>query len=178
MCWKFGMREMDCNAIKVDHVTADQSKDGHFHKLPEDETHEKWNRTNFALDVPDSKPRIKPGRHCGLCGGGTDGKAPIILVQDGAGSDNEVYSGDNEAYSASSSPKEPNYDVWDGFGDKSGWLGQLLGPINDCFGIAGIWVHQQCAVWSPEVCGYILTFIHLFFIPVETMVVSRYMLLV
>ncbi|KAI7727491.1 hypothetical protein M8C21_022451 [Ambrosia artemisiifolia] len=90
------------------------------------------------------KPRIKKGRWCGLCGGGTDGKPPKRLVNDGAGSDNEAYSG-------SSSAEEPNYDKWDGFGDEPGWLGQLLGPINDRFGIAGIWVHQHCAVWSPEV---------------------------
>ncbi|KAL4580370.1 hypothetical protein LXL04_016561 [Taraxacum kok-saghyz] len=90
------------------------------------------------------KPRIKKGRCCGMCGGGIDGKPPKILVLDGTGSDNEAYSG-------SSSSEEPTYDIWDGFGDEPGWLGQLLGPINDRFGIAGIWVHQQCAVWSPEV---------------------------
>ncbi|KAI3708359.1 hypothetical protein L2E82_37527 [Cichorium intybus] len=90
------------------------------------------------------KPRIKKGRCCGMCGGGINGKPPKILVHDGAGSDNEAYSG-------SSSSEEPTYDLWDGFGDEPGWLGHLLGPINDRFGIAGIWVHQQCAVWSPEV---------------------------
>ncbi|KAI3703881.1 hypothetical protein L1987_74077 [Smallanthus sonchifolius] len=90
------------------------------------------------------KPPIKKGRWCGLCGGGTDGKPPKKLVHDGAGSDNEAYSG-------SSSGEEPTYDIWDGFGDEPGWLGHLLGPINDRFGIAGIWVHQQCAIWSPEV---------------------------
>nr|GMC70222.1 ATPase family aaa domain-containing protein [Ipomoea batatas] len=90
------------------------------------------------------KRKIKEGRHCGLCGGGTDGKPPRKLVQDGVLSD-------NEAHSESSTSEEPNYDVWDGFGDEPSWLGRLLGPINDRFGIAGIWVHQQCAVWSPEV---------------------------
>lgn len=91
-----------------------------------------------------SKPRIKEGRHCGLCGGGIDGKPPKRLANDYAGSDHEAYSG-------SSASEEFNYDAWDGFGDEPGWLGSLLGPINDRYGIAGIWVHQQCAVWSPEV---------------------------
>lgn len=90
------------------------------------------------------KPRIKKGRHCGLCGGGTDGKPPKPLAQGTGESENEVYSG-------SSASEEPNYDIWDGFGDEPGWLGRLLGPINDRYGIAGIWVHQHCAVWSPEV---------------------------
>ncbi|XP_059283460.1 uncharacterized protein LOC132037042 [Lycium ferocissimum] len=89
------------------------------------------------------KRRIREGRHCGLCGGGTDGKPPKKLVY-GAASDDEAHSG-------SSSSDEPNYDMWDGFGDEPGWLGRLLGPVNDRYGIAGIWVHQQCAVWSPEV---------------------------
>ncbi|XP_057728382.1 uncharacterized protein LOC130944204 isoform X2 [Arachis stenosperma] len=88
--------------------------------------------------------RIKEGRRCGLCGGGTDGKPPKRLLQDNGESENEAYSG-------SSASEEPNFDIWDGFSDEPGWLGHLLGPINDNFGIARIWVHQQCAVWSPEV---------------------------
>lgn len=90
------------------------------------------------------KPRIKEGRRCGLCGGGTDGMPPKKLVQ-------ETGESENEAYSGSSASEEPNYNIWDGFGDEPGWLGRLLGPINDRYGIAGIWVHQHCAVWSPEV---------------------------
>ncbi|XP_021719268.1 uncharacterized protein LOC110686954 [Chenopodium quinoa] len=90
------------------------------------------------------KSRVKKGRRCGLCGGGTDGKPPKVTANDSAGSDNEAYSG-------SSASEECNYDPWDGFGDEPGWLGRLLGPINDRYGIAGIWVHQHCAVWSPEV---------------------------
>ncbi|KAL0406771.1 UNVERIFIED_CONTAM: Tat-binding7 [Sesamum latifolium] len=143
--------EVDCaaadqeNVVKVDCATADQAKHEACPDKPlEDETCKKSKRKyNTSFDA-DSKPRIKLGRRCGLCGGGTDGKPPKILVLEGAGSDNEAYSG-------SSASEEPNYDVWDGFGDQSGWLGRLLGPINDRFGIAGIWVHQQCAVWSPEV---------------------------
>lgn len=91
-----------------------------------------------------SKSRIKEGRRCGLCGGGIDGKPPKRLANDSAGSDHEEYSG-------SSASEEVSYDAWDGFGDEPGWLGRLLGPINDRYGIAGIWVHQHCAVWSPEV---------------------------
>ncbi|XP_020203639.1 uncharacterized protein LOC109789156 [Cajanus cajan] len=88
--------------------------------------------------------RIKEGRRCGLCGGGSDGKPPKRLVQDNGESENEAYSG-------SSSSEETNYDIWDGFDDEPSWLGRLLGPINDHYGIARIWVHLHCAVWSPEV---------------------------
>ncbi|XP_042500015.1 uncharacterized protein LOC122078194 [Macadamia integrifolia] len=98
------------------------------------------NLTTDALD----KPRIHEGRRCGLCGGRTDGKPPKRLVRDSVESDNEGGGG-------SSAPEDPNYDIWDGFGDEPGWLGRLLGPIHDRFGIAGVWVHQHCAVWSPEV---------------------------
>ncbi|KAK7244232.1 hypothetical protein RIF29_39051 [Crotalaria pallida] len=104
-------------------------------------------RANVLKQGSNDKPglrRIKEGRRCGLCGGGTDGKPPKRLAHDNGESENEAYSG-------SSASEEPNYDVWDGFGDESGWLGRLLGPINDRDGIARIWVHQLCAVWSPEV---------------------------
>jgi hypothetical protein len=88
---------------------------------------------------------VKEGRRCGLCGGGTDGKPPKIALHDAVDSDNEAYEGALPS-------EEPNYDMWDGFGDDPGWLGRLLGPIHDRFGIARVWVHQNCAVWSPEVC--------------------------
>jgi len=104
---------------------------------------EKVVKKECASDSTLRKRRIREGRHCGLCGGGTDGKPPKKLVY-GAASDDEAHSG-------SSASDEPNYDMWEGFGDEPGWLGRLLGPINDRYGIAGIWVHQQCAVWSPEV---------------------------
>ncbi|XP_010919242.1 uncharacterized protein [Elaeis guineensis] len=91
-----------------------------------------------------TEPHVKEGRRCGLCGGGTDGKPPKRLVH-------ESMESDNEAYEGSSASEEPNYDVWDGFGDEPGWLGRLLGPIRDRFGMARVWVHQHCAVWSPEV---------------------------
>ncbi|KAK8615137.1 hypothetical protein V6N13_068921 [Hibiscus sabdariffa] len=103
----------------------------------------KVEESNQATAETISKPRIKQGRRCGLCGGATDGKPPKKLVHDAGDSENEAYS--------SSASEEPNYDIWDGFGDEPGWLGRLLGPINDRHGIARIWVHQQCAVWSPEV---------------------------
>lgn len=147
------LNELACNLVpekgnvaEVDCDTPGQAKDeGHPDKDLEDETIKKLKGKYNAAVIADRKPRIKLGRHCGLCGGGIDGKPPKVLVLEGAGSDDEAYSG-------SSASEEPNYDVWDGFGDQAGWLGRLLGPINDRFGIAGIWVHQQCAVWSPEVC--------------------------
>lgn len=88
---------------------------------------------------------VKEGRRCGLCGGGTDGRPPKIALHDSVDSENEAYEGALPS-------EEPNYDMWDGFGDDPGWLGRLLGPIHDRFGIARVWVHQNCAVWSPEVC--------------------------
>ncbi|KAL6561797.1 hypothetical protein OROMI_017398 [Orobanche minor] len=146
------LEKLTCDALsdqvdvaEVDCAIADQAKDdGQPDKPVEEETCNKSKGKCYASTVVDRKRRVKLGRRCGLCGGGTDGKSPKILVHEGAGSDNEAYSG-------SSGSEEPNYDVWDGFGDQSGWLGRFLGPINDRFGIAGIWVHQQCAVWSPEV---------------------------
>ncbi|GAB4846497.1 hypothetical protein Ancab_025502 [Ancistrocladus abbreviatus] len=110
----------------------------------EDDNAAKVDNSDPTSTAPPSKPRIKEGRRCGLCGGGLDGKPPKRLVHDTAGSDHEAYTG-------SSASEEPNYDIWDGFGDDPSWVGKLLGPINDRYGIAGIWVHQQCAVWSPEV---------------------------
>ncbi|KAL6615765.1 hypothetical protein ACP70R_038035 [Stipagrostis hirtigluma subsp. patula] len=97
--------------------------------------------------VPDEKRGgkvVKEGRRCGLCGGGTDGRPPKIALHDSVDSENEAYEGALPS-------EEPNYDIWDGFGDDPGWLGRLLGPIHDRFGIARVWVHQNCAVWSPEV---------------------------
>lgn len=130
-------------------ATADQTKPEEANWKPlEEESSEKFGTKNHVLNVflnSKLKPiRVKEGRHCGLCGGGTDGKPPKKLVQDGNGTDDEASSG-------GSASEEPNYDIWDGFGDEFGWLGRLLGPVNDRYGIAGIWVHQQCAVWSPEV---------------------------
>lgn len=137
------------NVAEVDCATAGQANgDGCTHKPLEDETYRKSKDKYNASVVADRKPRIKLGRRCGLCGGGTDGKPPKILVLEGA--DSEI-----EAYSGSSASEEPNYDVWDGFGDQPGWLGRLLGPINDRFGIAGIWVHQQvpCGVRRLVLCS-------------------------
>lgn len=113
-------------------------------KTVEHENTMKVEKSKCASSDTLGKPRIKEGRRCGLCGGGTDGKPPKRLIQDAGDSENEAYSG-------TSGSEEPNYDLWDGFGDEPGWLGRLLGPINDRYGIAGIWVHQHCAVWSPEV---------------------------
>ncbi|KAI0492604.1 hypothetical protein KFK09_026880 [Dendrobium nobile] len=97
-----------------------------------------------VLDEKIASFRIKEGRRCGLCGCGSDGKPPKKLVH-------ESFDSENEAYEGSTASEEPNYNVWDGFGDGPGWLGKLLGPLIDRFGIARVWVHQHCAVWSPEV---------------------------
>ena len=142
--------------IEVIGISANQVDNGGSHdgneadlakvnEIPsEDQNAKKVDKSKCALSDTLGKPRVKEGRRCGLCGGGTDGKPPKRLIQNSGESENEAYSG-------SSASEEPNYDLWDGFGDEPGWLGRLLGPINDRYGIAGIWVHQHCAVWSPEV---------------------------
>ncbi|KAG9146112.1 hypothetical protein Leryth_015916 [Lithospermum erythrorhizon] len=133
------------NAVKINESNGDCNKDkGDSDKPLETQTFKKLRKKHYHSDDKHEKVQIKEGRRCGLCGTGSDGRPPKKLVQDGAGSDNEAYSG-------SSSAEEPNYDMLDGFGDEPGWVGRLLGPINDRHGIAGIFVHQQCAVWSPEV---------------------------
>ncbi|KAK9152881.1 hypothetical protein Sjap_000361 [Stephania japonica] len=113
-------------------------------KPAEDSNEMKVDKLKRLLSDKNDKQRIREGRRCGLCGRGNDGRPPKRLVPDGNESDNEAYDG-------LSSSDEANYDMWDGFGDEPGWLGRLLGPVNDRFGIAGVWVHQHCAVWSPEV---------------------------
>lgn len=137
------------SANELEGTCCNSGRDVKWTKLDE-EPHVKENIKVDASKCASSdilgKPRIKEGRRCGLCGGGTDGKPPKPLAHDAGDSENEAYSG-------SSASEEPNYDIWDGFGDEPGWLGRLLGPINDRYGIAGIWVHQHCAVWSPEVCS-------------------------
>ena len=129
----------------VDHDGKNACLDNPDEKPAENENSMEVGMSNKAFAYTLGKPRIKEGRRCGLCGGGTDGKPPKRIVQD-------IGESENEAYSGSSAPDEPNYDPWDGFGDEPSWLGRLLGPINDRYGIAGIWIHQHCAVWSPEVC--------------------------
>lgn len=128
----------------VDHDGQDACLDNPDEKPVEPKNSMGVDKSNKALAYTLGKPRIKEGRRCGLCGGGTDGKPPKRVVQD-------IGESENEACSGSSASDEPNYDPWDGFGDEPSWLGRLLGPINDRYGIAGIWIHQHCAVWSPEV---------------------------
>ncbi|PPD68475.1 hypothetical protein GOBAR_DD34644 [Gossypium barbadense] len=151
-CLSEGANEED--AVEVDNG-PEEVEDVGLHDAKEDglvngdkkhsefKNHMKVEKSNQAAAYMIGKSRIKQGRRCGLCGGGTDGKPPKKLVHDAGDSENEAYS--------TSASEEPDYDIWDGFGDEPGWLGRLLGPINDRYGIAGIWVHQQCAVWSPEV---------------------------
>ncbi|WVZ69342.1 hypothetical protein U9M48_018142 [Paspalum notatum var. saurae] len=111
--------------------------------LPEDVPNKRMRKSPVS-DEKQGVKVVKEGRRCGLCGGGTDGRPPKIALHDSVDSENEAYEGPLPS-------EEPNYDMWDGFGDDPGWLGRLLGPIHDRFGIARVWVHQNCAVWSPEV---------------------------
>ncbi|KAL5738150.1 hypothetical protein ACOSP7_030911 [Xanthoceras sorbifolium] len=143
-----GGEDVGNSTNEVKDGACDDQKDGFLARLEEKplegENAVEVDELNHGSKDTLSRPRIKQGRHCGLCGCGNDGKPPKRLIQDVGESENEVYSG-------SSASEEPSYDIWDGFGDEPGWLGRLLGPINDRYGIAGIWVHQHCAVWSPEV---------------------------
>ncbi|KAK9209125.1 hypothetical protein WN944_001489 [Citrus x changshan-huyou] len=143
-----GGEHVRISTSEVKDGSSDHQKDDFLAMLEEKpvecENAPKVDAFNHGSDSTLGWPRIKQGRRCGLCGCGNDGKPPKRLIQDAGDSENEVYSG-------SSASEEPNYDIWDGFGDEPGWLGRLLGPINDRYGIAGTWVHQHCAVWSPEV---------------------------
>ncbi|XP_039119762.1 uncharacterized protein LOC120256063 [Dioscorea cayenensis subsp. rotundata] len=143
------VEEHSDNAIADVHVDAKTGDDDFSSKMLESEDIHLMRicSKKVILKPPDDivdVPRVKEGRRCGLCGGGIDGRPPKKLVRESTDSDNEAYEG-------SSVSEEPNYDIWDGFGDEPGWLGRLLGPIHDRFGIARVWVHQHCAVWSPEV---------------------------
>lgn len=106
-----------------------------------DASAQKANDVSFKFE----KPAIIEGRKCSLCGVGNDGKPPKRLFQDGTDSENEM------SVYLQAATEEPMYRESDGFGHDPGWLGRLLGPLSDRFGIAGVWVHRQCAVWSPEV---------------------------
>lgn len=102
-------------------------------------------KANDTVSFKFEKSAIIEGRKCSLCGVGNDGKPPKKLSQDGTDSENEM------SANLQAATEEPMYRESDGFGHDTGWLGRLLGPLSDRFGIAGVWVHRQCAVWSPEV---------------------------
>ncbi|PIA35097.1 hypothetical protein AQUCO_03600038v1 [Aquilegia coerulea] len=129
----------DCTVgMEVVEHSAEKLQEGHS----AEKLHE--GKSFTGNDACSDKKHIREGRRCGLCGRGTDGRPPKRLVRHPADSDNELYGG-------TSSCEEATYDILDGFGDEPGWLGRLLGPIHDRFGIADVWVHHHCAVWSPEV---------------------------
>lgn len=95
---------------------------------------------------------------CGLCGGTTDGEPAA---------DNPAEVSVGEA-NGSLKPQDDSClaDVTidtkksDGFGTEKGWLGRLLGPLGEQFGVGGVWVHENCAIWSPEVGFCISTFFY------------------
>lgn len=86
---------------------------------------------------------LAEGRRCGLCGGDSKGEPPKYLLP--------VSTKQRSSQSTASDRTSPGYSEWDAFGNEPGWLGPLLGPLDDRFGITGVWVHQECAIWSPEV---------------------------
>ncbi|KAJ7535761.1 hypothetical protein O6H91_12G044900 [Diphasiastrum complanatum] len=107
--------------------------------------------SNFSSDKADeiglsdifTKPSLLAGRKCGLCGGGSNGELPKEMVL-GLGSFDDIKERDNSAVGSHTVQNTAAM-------QKSGWLGKLLGPLSDHIGVAGVWVHQQCAIWSPEV---------------------------
>ncbi|OAE19883.1 hypothetical protein AXG93_1130s1360 [Marchantia polymorpha subsp. ruderalis] len=88
---------------------------------------------------------VSLGLKCGLCGGTSDGKWACELR-----SARKTKARDGSQHA---SPKVTKYSVKEGskFQVKKGWLGRLLGPLSERVGVAGAWVHEECAVWSPEV---------------------------
>lgn len=132
---------------EVEEFSSSYSKDDGLLKVSdkplEAENVSREDKLNQVSCRTEGKAQIKQGRRCALCGCGTDGKPPKKSALDTCESENDAYN--------SPASEEPNYDLWDGFGDEPGWLGRLLGPVDDRHGIARIWVHQNCAVWSPEV---------------------------
>ncbi|XP_044973971.1 uncharacterized protein LOC123441817 [Hordeum vulgare subsp. vulgare] len=141
-------QQMELDGHGPDEQVEEVQQDGQMDDAPnivlsEDALNERVGKS-LVSDEKRGVVDVKEGRRCGLCGGGTDGRPPKIALHDTADSENEAYEGAMPS-------EEPNYDIWDGFSDDPGWLGRLLGPIHDRFGIARVWVHQNCAVWSPEV---------------------------
>lgn len=136
--------ELDCPGEQVEGVQQDEQMDGAPNLVLSEEALNEGVGKSLVSDEKRGVLEVNEGRRCGLCGGGTDGRPPRIALHDTADSENEAYEGALPS-------EEPNYDIWDGFSEDPGWLGRLLGPIHDRFGIARVWVHQNCAVWSPEV---------------------------
>ncbi|KAL3684933.1 hypothetical protein R1sor_002955 [Riccia sorocarpa] len=85
------------------------------------------------------------GLKCALCGGSSDGKWACELR-----SARKLKARDASNYAT---PKTSRIDVKESgkMQVKKGWLGRLLGPLSARAGVAGMWVHELCAVWSPEV---------------------------
>ena len=82
----------------------------------------------------------REGPKCSLCGGGADGEPPgeVLFPDRNPGDDVSLLA-----------PPflEPN----SGFNEGAGWLGPLLGPLSETRGVAGVWIHRECAIWCPEV---------------------------
>nr|XP_024382462.1 uncharacterized protein LOC112285693 isoform X2 [Physcomitrium patens] len=88
-------------------------------------------------------------RRCGLCGGTTDGEPAADNPSEVAdGQANGCVKPHDESCLADVTLDTKKAD---GFGAGTGWLGRLLGPLGEQFGVGGVWVHENCAIWSPEV---------------------------
>lgn len=90
--------------------------------------------------VPDLHAAYLRSLKCGLCGGSSDGRpAKDMPTEDGKPLHGKSV-----------------LDKGEGFEDSEGWLGQFVGPLTSRTSVQGVWVHRQCAIWSPEVRDCIL----------------------
>lgn len=97
---------------------------------------------------------------CGLCGGTTDGDPAAenpSVREVPVGEANGSFKPQDESCLADVTLDTKKSD---GFGAEKGWLGRLLGPLGEHFGVGGVWVHENCAIWSPEVSFRISIFMH------------------
>eukprot|EP00850_Spirogloea_muscicola_P015718 SM000123S25830 [mRNA] locus=s123:93745:101705:+ [translate_table: standard] len=110
--------------------------------------------------------KLLDGPKCALCGGSSVDTGER-LEQDGEGANPlrtallssqwklavvpaEACCSDTNGLS-SLADAEARQDAGLGFSEGPGWLGPLLGPLSDRISGGGLWVHRECAVWSPEV---------------------------
>lgn len=108
---------------------------------------------------------------CGLCGGTTDGEPAADNPSEvPAGEANGSFKPQDESCLADVTIDTKKSD---GFGPEKGWLGRLLGPLGEQFGVGGVWVHENCAIWSPEVGFHIPALSFFNFLNVQGFVVSE-----
>lgn len=79
---------------------------------------------------------------CAFCGGGPDGEPPLDVLQKAAEVGRQAKGRARLRLAGELERREHR---------RRGCLGPLLGPLSEKVGLAGVWVHRECAIWSPEV---------------------------